>query len=58
MAQDAPHWAPNAIATEAGWTDPKSGELLVAVQGLLAVEETPKKKTKKTTVVEDTPATE
>lgn len=54
MAQEAPHWAPNAVATEKGWTDPKTGELLIAVQGLL--EEAPKKKTKKTTtVVEETP---
>jgi hypothetical protein len=58
MAQDAPHWAPNAVATDKGWTDPKTGELLVAVVGLL--EETPKKRTKKTTTVEevDTPVVE
>lgn len=56
MAQEAPHWAPNAVATDKGWTDPKTGELLVAVEGLL--EETPKKRTKKTTVVEDAPVTE
>ena len=56
MAQEAPHWAPNAVATDKGWTDPNTGELLVAVEGLL--EEAPKKRTKKTTVVEDTPVIE
>lgn len=56
MAQEAPHWAPNAVATDKGWTDPNTGELLVAVEGLL--EEAPKKRTKKTTVVEETPVVE
>lgn len=57
MAQ-APHWAPDAVATEKGWVDPNSGELLVAVEGLLA-EETPKKRTRKaTTTVEETPVEE
>jgi len=59
-----PVWAPNAVATELGWTDPDSGELLLAIEGLLA-EEAPKKRTRKTnteTPVEetqtDTPAAE
>jgi len=34
MAQTAPHWAPDAIPTEMGWTDAKTGELLMAVTGL------------------------
>jgi hypothetical protein len=34
MAQEAPHWAPNAVATSLGWTDATSGELLMAVEGL------------------------
>jgi hypothetical protein len=34
MAQEAPHWAPNAVATSLGWTDATSGELLIAVEGL------------------------
>ena len=42
-----PVWAPNAVATEKGWADPDSGELLIAVEGLL--EEAPKKRTRKTT---------
>lgn len=42
-----PVWAPNAVATDKGWTDPVSGELLIAVDGLL--EEAPKKRTRKTT---------
>jgi hypothetical protein len=34
MAQTAPHWAPDAIPTEMGWVDAKTGELLMAVSGL------------------------
>ncbi len=34
MAQEAPHWSPNAVATSLGWTDPTTGELLMAVDGL------------------------
>lgn len=29
-----PKWAPNAVATEQGWTDPKTGEILVSLKGL------------------------
>lgn len=29
-----PTWCDNAIATDDGWTDPKSGELLVAIKQL------------------------
>ena len=29
-----PTWAPNAVATEKGWEDPQTGEVLVAVKGL------------------------
>jgi hypothetical protein len=50
MAATPPVWAPNAKATDKGWVDPKSGELLLAVEGLL--EETPKKKTKKSSTTE------
>lgn len=58
MASAPPVWAPNAVATDKGWVDPKSGELLLAVAGLL--EEAPKKKTKKTTTAtsEEAPAVE
>lgn len=49
-----PVWAPNAVATEKGWADPDSGELLIAVEGLL--EEAPKKRTRKTTTEETTVA--
>lgn len=30
-----PRWAPNAIATERGWVDPKTKELLVANRNLI-----------------------
>lgn len=39
MAQTAPHWAPNAIATTKGWVDPNTGELLMAIDGLTVTEE-------------------
>lgn len=29
-----PKWAPNAVATEQGWVDPKTGELLISLRGL------------------------
>lgn len=29
-----PNWAPDAIATTAGWVNPKTNELLVSVRGL------------------------
>lgn len=29
-----PKWAPYAVATEQGWTNPKTGEILVALKGL------------------------
>lgn len=29
-----PKWAPNAIATDQGWRDPSTGELLVSYRGL------------------------
>lgn len=52
-----PAWAPNAVATEQGWTDPVSGELLIAIEGLL--EQAPKDNTPKTsTVTEETPTEE
>lgn len=38
MAQTAPYWAPNAIATKQGWVDPKTGELLMAIEGLTVTE--------------------
>ena len=38
MAQTAPQWAPNAIATKQGWVDPKTGELLMAIEGLTVTE--------------------
>lgn len=49
MSQQAPNWAPDAIATTQGWVDPKTGELLMAITGLTptvisnepSVEETP-----------------
>lgn len=50
--QTAPHWAPNAIATEQGWVDPDSGELLIAVEGL-KIKKT-KKVVEETTPVEET----
>lgn len=31
----APNWAPDAIATEKGWVDSKTGELLVATKSLV-----------------------
>lgn len=31
---NAPKWAPRAIATDKGWVDPKTGELLVSFRGL------------------------
>jgi hypothetical protein len=30
-----PHWFPSAVATQAGWTDPRTGEVLITVTGLL-----------------------
>ena len=32
--KNPPKFAPNAVATERGWVDPKTGELLVAIKGL------------------------
>jgi len=32
--KNPPSWATDAIATEAGWTDKNTGELLVAMRGL------------------------
>jgi hypothetical protein len=29
-----PNWCKNAIATNRGWVDPKTGEVLVSVKGL------------------------
>lgn len=32
--QTPPAWAPNAIATDKGWVDPTTGEVLLAIEGL------------------------
>ncbi len=32
--QTPPSWAPNAIATDKGWVDPNTGEVLLAIEGL------------------------
>ena len=63
-----PKWAPNAIATERGWEDPKTGELLVSVRNLKSriqgeQKETPApkkaaEKPKAEEVVEETPKEE
>lgn len=29
-----PKWAPSAIATDQGWVNPKTGELLISLKGL------------------------
>ena len=29
-----PRWAPNAVATDKGWVDPETGELLVSLKNL------------------------
>jgi hypothetical protein len=34
LMRTKPHWCPSAIATNQGWVNPKSGELLVAIGGL------------------------
>jgi len=31
---EPPHWAPNAVATPAGWVDPDTNELLITIDGL------------------------
>jgi len=41
MAQTAPYWAPDAVATKQGWVDPKTGELLMAIEGLEVTEVVP-----------------
>lgn len=33
-----PMWAPDAIATEKGWVDPRTGEVLLAIEGLEVTE--------------------
>jgi hypothetical protein len=45
-----PRYAPNAVATARGWEDPKTGELLVSVKGLIDM------MPKKEPVVEEKPA--
>lgn len=35
--QSPPKWAPNAVPTEYGWVNPKTGELLVSKKGLTDV---------------------
>lgn len=45
--KNPPSWATDAIATEAGWTDKKTGELLVAIRGL-KVKSLNRKKSEKT----------
>lgn len=32
--QTPPLWAPDAIATDKGWVDPNTGEVLLAIEGL------------------------
>ena len=34
MSNQKPAWAPDAIATTAGWVNPKTNELLASVRGL------------------------
>ncbi len=34
MANKQPSWAPDAVATTAGWVNPKTNELLSSVRGL------------------------
>lgn len=45
--QTPPAWAPNAIATDKGWVDPNTGEVLLAIDGLevTAQEEVPQEET-------------
>lgn len=43
--KNPPRWAPNAIATAKGWVDPKTGELLVSVKGLIVKKKAVAKKT-------------
>lgn len=44
--QTPPAWAPNAIATDKGWVDPNTGEVLLAIDGLeVTVVETPQTET-------------
>jgi hypothetical protein len=50
-----PAWAPNAVATKQGWTDPVTGELLIAIEGLL--QDAPKTQ-ETSTVTEETPTEE
>lgn len=34
MAQRAPDWMPDAIPTELGWQDPRTGEIILGITGL------------------------
>lgn len=34
LLQTKPRWAPHSIATERGWTDPRSGEVYVSIKQL------------------------
>lgn len=47
--KNPPSWAPNAIATEKGWVDPKTKELLVSIKGLKIKKKAPAPTNKKTT---------
>lgn len=51
MAQTPPNWMPDAIPTELGWKDPRTGEIILGITGLdlTPPEETP---------VQDTPVTQ
>jgi len=59
-----PTWAKNAVATKSGWTDPDTGELLVAAKGLLdsapkaPKKEEPKKEEPKVEEVAEEPKVE
>lgn len=50
MAQTPPNWMPDAVPTELGWKDPRTGEIILGVTGLdlTPPEDTP----------EDTPVSE
>lgn len=34
MSQRAPDWMPDAVPTELGWKDPRTGEIILGITGL------------------------
>lgn len=58
MTQRAPDWMPDAIPTELGWQDPRTGEIILGISGLDLTPPEEEPVVEEQPVAADTPVTE